>query len=728
MKKIIFIFLFFQIGLLYAQKQQPKVGLVLSGGGAKGIAHIGVLKEIDKAGLQIDYIGGTSMGAIIAGFYASGYSAVQIEKIVDSINLENVLQDILPRNAKPFSEKEFGERHAIVLPLTKKGIGLPRAVSKGQNVLNLFAYLLSPIDSITDFTKLPIPFFCIATDVETGKAVLLEKGSLPIALRASASFPTLLNPVEKNNKLLIDGGIANNFPTNIMKMKGVDIIIGVDVQSDLTKREGLNSVITILNQIVSYNIYEQSKKGEKDADILVKPDISDFTVVDFDKTKQILSKGEEVAKMYRKTFDSIAQLQTNKNKRSKFNVKDHAFEIKKIKVVGAEDYTAAYVRGKLKIRVGDKITRKEIIRRINFLSSTDNYERIDYKIIEGEIHFLVKERIQKTNIRLGAHYDQLYQSAILANYNHKGLLINNDELSVDIIIGDQIRYNLNYFVDNGFYTSYGFKSRYNHFRANTSFNLANNPTINKINLNYTDFTNEIFVQTTFGRKFALGFVAEFKKLEINTETFTPMSIGNKFTFDNSNYFNVSMYLKLDTYNKKAFPTEGFYANVGGKWYVSSSDYLNNFKAFPQIQGRLGFAATVWDRLTFQYTNDAGFTFNNPESEIFDFYLGGYNQNFINTFVPMYGYEFAQLSDKSFLRSEFLLRYRFLDNHYASFIANYARLDENVFADGHGLFEDVLSGYALGYSLDTRLGPIEIKYSWSPQNSQGYWLFNLGFWF
>ena len=159
-----------------------------------------------------------------------------------------------------------------------------------------------------------------------------------------------------------------------------------------------------------------------------------------------------------------------------------------------------------------------------------------------------------------------------------------------------------------------------------------------------------------------------------------------------------------------------------------ADYLNNFKAFPQISGRIGFATTFFNRLTFQYTNDAGFTFENPESEVFDFFVGGYNQNYINTFFPMYGYEFAQLSNKSFLRSEFLLRYKILKNNYALLIANYARVDENVFSDGKDLFEDVLSGYAIGYSLDSRLGPIEIKYSWSPESNQQYWLFNLGFWF
>lgn len=726
MKKALFIFLLFPI-LLFSQQKQPRIGLVLSGGGAKGLAHIGILKEIDKAGLQIDYIGGTSMGAIIGGLYASGYSGLQIEKIVNSINLQQILQDILPRNAKPFSEKEFGEKHAIVLPVTKKGIGLPRAVSKGQNILDLLSNVLSHLDSVSDFNQLPIPFFCVATDVETGKMVLLEEGSLAMALRASASFPTLLNPVEINNKLLIDGGIANNFPSDIMKTKDVDIIIGVDVQSDLTKREDLNSVITILNQIVSYDIYEQSKKGASDSHIYIKPDISAFTVVDFDKSKGIMKKGEEMGLQYTNTFDSIAKLQHHKKARPHLLLLDKEFVVEGIKVLGTDNYTPAYVRGKLSLRVGDKMTRRQINKRITFLSSTDNYDQINYKIIGNQVHIFVKEEQLKTTVRLGAHYDELYQSAILANYVHKSLLINNDELSFDLIVGDKIRYNLNYFVDNGFYTSYGFKSRYNHFDTNTLFNSADNPTINRIELSYTDFTNEMFIQTSFGRKFAAGFGVEFKNLQVTTETLASQN-NDRVTFDNSNYLNFSVSLKLDTYDKKSFPTRGFYADVGGKLYAWSSDYLNNFKSFPQISGRIGFATTFWDQLTFQYTSDAGFTFENPESEVFNFYVGGYNQNYINTFFPMYGYEFAQLSDKSFLRSEFLVRYKIAKNNYATFIANYARVDENVFSDGKDLFEDVLSGYAIGYSLDTRVGPIEIKYSWSPENQQQYWLFNLGFWF
>ena len=163
------------------------------------------------------------MGAIIGGLYSIGYSGDQIEQIVLETDFMTLLQDKLPRNSEPFFEKEFGEKTVITLPVNKGSIGFPVAVSKGQNVLNFLTELLSSVELINDFKKFPIPFFCIATDVENGSPVLLEKGSLPLALRASGSFPTLLNPVVVDDKLLVDGGIANNFPISIMKSKGVDV-------------------------------------------------------------------------------------------------------------------------------------------------------------------------------------------------------------------------------------------------------------------------------------------------------------------------------------------------------------------------------------------------------------------------------------------------------------------------------------------------------------------------
>lgn len=726
-------FLFFIIPILFfAQQQQPKVGLVLSGGGAKGFAHIAALKEIDKAGIQLDYIGGTSMGAIIGGLYAAGYSALEIEEIVKKTDFISLLRDVLPRTASTFFEKEYGEKTKITLPVTEGSVGLPKAVSKGQNTLNFLFELLDTTEDITDFSKLPIPFYCIATDVENGGAVLLEEGSLALALRASGSFPTLLNPVELQDKLLIDGGIADNFPVGIMEAKGMDIIIGVDVEGRLYEKEKLTSVIAILNQIVSYQMYNKSESEKGKLDVYIHPDIFNYTVVDFDKKIEILQKGEEEVKKFSQIFKEIAAKQIIKKKKEPIKVNKARRYISELNIIGTKDYTRAYVLGKLKIRLGDSLSREEISERIQLLSGTKNYDRIIYSLQRKEdssyaLNFTLKETKDNATISLGAHYDLLYKSGVLANYRQKHLLNKNDLFSLDVMLGDNLRYSLNYFVDNGFYISYGFRSRYDHFRDNAKYNLITGilPNVSKINVNYTDFTNQLFVQTTFNRKFALGLGIEHKYLNAKTATIT--TNNDETILDNSNYYSSFGYLTLDTYDKKYFVTKGYFADLNFKWYMASSDHNQDFKPFAQAKGTFGFATSFGNRLTFQNTHEAGFTLNNPTSNVFDFYLGGYNQNFINTFVSFYGYDFADLSNNSFIKSEFNLRYRFYDKNYITVIANYARLEDNVF-ENIDVFGDIYSGYALGYSYDSIIGPIELKYGWSPDTKQNYWLFNLGFWF
>ncbi|KOY51487.1 patatin-like phospholipase family protein [Polaribacter dokdonensis] len=717
---------------VFAQQTQPKVGLVLSGGGAKGFAHIGVLKEIDKAGIQLDYIAGTSMGAIIGGLYAAGYSAVQIEDIVVNTDFMTLLRDQIPRSSETFFEKEYGEKTVITLPVNNGKIGFPRGISKGQNVLNLLLELFDSLDGNQDFSKLATPFFCIATDVENGNPIVLESGSLPIALRASGSFPSLLNPVEVGDKLLVDGGIANNFPVSIMKDKGIDIVIGVDVEGKLFQKEKINSVVALLNQIVSYQMYNKSDEEIKKLDVYIHPEIYDFSVVDFERKEEILEKGELAAKKYTKVFEEIAAKQTIKKKRTDIEINTSKMLISDIALTGNNNYTRSYVLGKLNILEGDSLSRQEVTKRIHLLSATRNYNKIEYnfiKKVDGSylLNFNLTESNEKANLKLGVHYDFLYKSGVLANYNHKRLFGKNDMLAVDFILGDNLRYDLNYFVDNGFYISYGIRSRYDHFRANSKFNLVitDEFDINNINIKYTDITNQLYLQTTFGRKFAIGLGLEHKYIKISTETIVVNS--GETILDNSEYLNAFGYIKLDTYDQKYFVTKGYFADLRAKWFINSTNHNQNFKRFLQTRGTLGFATTFFDKLTFQLTNEAGFTFDNPDSSIFDFYLGGYNQNYINTFTRFYGYDFAELSDLSYVKSELNIRYRFADRHYANFIANYARLDTNVFKD-IDLFTDIKSGYAVGYSYNSIIGPIELKYAWSPDTKQNFWLFNLGFWF
>jgi len=283
--KLTFLLLFtvFSLRAQRGAEQDIKVGVVLSGGGAKGLAHVGVLKVLEEAGIRIDYIAGTSMGAIVGGLYASGYSATQLDSIFRTIDFNKIIQDELPRKAKTFYEKEASEKYAISLPFDNFKLSLPQSISKGQNTYNLLIRLLEHVADTDDFTKLPIPFFCIATDIEKAEQVILETGFLPEAISASGALPTLFKPVTLGDKILIDGGVLNNYPVNELRDKGVDIIIGIDVQDSLRKRDKLTTAPDIFLQINNYLTIKEMEGKRDNTDVYIRPDIKDFNLVDFNQ-------------------------------------------------------------------------------------------------------------------------------------------------------------------------------------------------------------------------------------------------------------------------------------------------------------------------------------------------------------------------------------------------------------------------------------------------------------
>jgi NTE family protein len=746
MKKYLLIIAICSMQVSFSQKvidkNDIKVGLVLSGGGAKGLAHVAVLKVLEEAGVRVDYISGTSMGAIVGALYASGYSANQLDSIVRTIDFFKILSNDLPRKSKPFYEKESGEKYALTFPIKNKKVGIPVAISEGQNVLNLLTHLTQHVNHITNFSKLPIPFLCIATDLETGEQVTLNKGFLPEAVKASGSFPTLLAPVEIDGRLLSDGGIVNNFPVDEVLQMGADVVIGVDIQSGLETKDKLDSAVKILNQIVGFQMYKTLDSKYKKVDLLIKPDISDFNVVSFDKLNQILEKGDVASRIKIEELRTIGKKQIKKTTKKINSSLIKKLHINNIKISGNKNYTRAYILGKLNLKKRDTTSYQKLIESIDNLTATGNFQTIQYKIVDNlddgqDVNFKVKEQQVANYLQLAAHYDNFYKTSVLINTTLKHVLSKNDILSTDIILGDNIRYNLNYFIDNGFYWSFGLKSRYNNFTTNVNFDEAN---VNEINLNYEDFTNQVYFQTVFSRKFAIGIGAEYKRIKAFTETISSLennavaASNGRLFFDKSDYLNVISYLKIDTYDKKYFQKKGFYLNADFRWYASSSDYHSNFddehisfKPFSQLKGKIGVAYTLFNKFTTHIISEAGITIGDNNKRVLEYNIGGYGENFINNFIPFYGYDFAELNSNSFLKTAVTLRYEYIPKNYLSATANYARVERDLFNNGR-IFDNTKSGYMVGYGLDTFLGPIEINYTWSPDHKDRYWYFNVGYWF
>jgi len=219
---------------LQSQKQKrPSVGLVLSGGGAKGFAYIGLLKVIREAGLPIDYIGGSSIGSIIGALYALGYHPDSITAMIRTQNWNDLLKDIPDRKFKAYEEKQYGEKTIVRLPIKNKTLSISSSMYQGQEIDLLLNYYFSPAYKITDFKKFPIPFLCMGTNLLTGDQVTLDHGYLPTAVRASMSIPGYFSPTEYEGYYLVDGGVVNNYPVKEVKEMGAQFIVGGDVQSGL---------------------------------------------------------------------------------------------------------------------------------------------------------------------------------------------------------------------------------------------------------------------------------------------------------------------------------------------------------------------------------------------------------------------------------------------------------------------------------------------------------------
>ncbi|MDP5062672.1 MAG: patatin-like phospholipase family protein [Maribacter sp.] len=731
------------------EKKKPKIGLVLSGGGAKGMAHIGALKIIEEAGVEIDFIGGSSMGAIVGALYAAGYTANELDSVFKTTNIGSLIQDNLPRSAKTFYEKEDSERYALTLPFKNFKVTVPPAFSGGQNIYNEFVRLLYHVKDIDDFNKLPTPFVCIATDIETGKQVILNSGYLPEAILASGTLPSLFEPTIINDKVLIDGGVVNNYPIDEVRAMGADIIIGVDVQHDLSDRDALLSATEILLQINNYRTVADMEIKSKKTDIYIKPKIEQYSVIDFNRLGEIVKTGEDAANL---KIEELRQLSSD-YKKGKNTISvvegDKQLIVNRLLIDGNTDHTRGYVKGKLRFNLDEPTNFKKLQQGISNLSATGNFRTIKYKLLDningGEDLILPLDEIKNTSfLRLGAHFDDLYKSAALINLTKRRILSKDDVASFDFILGDNIRYNFEYYIDKGSYWSFGINSRFNDFEQEINFDLiqdnfevSTGTSLNRINLNVSDFTNQLYIQTVVKEEFAFTLGAEFKHLQYSTRTFadTPNSTtpgttasNGRTYFERSNFISAYGALKLDTYDDKYFPTRGLYFNGDMHYYVLSSDFNNNFKDFSVSKARLGMAMPLMNKLSINIETEGGFKLGTSNVTSFDFLLGGYGTDLINNFVPFVGYDFISLPGNSFVKAYARLDFEFAKKNHALFTANFANVDDDLFRTGDWFKAPTYSGYGIGYGLESFLGPINLMYSWTPEIEKSQFFVSVGYWF
>ena len=473
-------------------EKRPKIGLCLSGGAAKGIAHISLLKAIDSLGIHIDYITGTSMGAIIGGLYAIGYSGKEMEELIKKEDWDLILSKQTNLSNIHIDEKSEYGQYLIEMPFYRSRILIPSGINEGQNLMNLLHKLTFRVAHIRDFNQFPIPFKCMAADIVSGEGVVLDKGDLAMAMRASMSIPTIFTPVDwGGDSLMVDGGLLHNFPVDLVQSMGADYVIGSYMGGRLYPKNQLNSFIRLLFQSSSFQRATESKEQQKLCNILFSSDDAlrkaNLRVSDFNKSKRIIAIGDSVLKEtlpqlqaladFQKLYDAInlnpktpmSLRETNvtvKDKVSLQNVKirmghrdksgrggkdtsmlkrETTFFINEIDLKGINDYKKEIALHYLKLAKNNAFTSEQIQASIDNLYSSNLYKKVYYEIAGDTNHtqllIHLEEKPQKL-IKFGLHYDNELGSGIMINWTARDWIGRNSRFigALDLAQSPQFRF------------------------------------------------------------------------------------------------------------------------------------------------------------------------------------------------------------------------------------------------------------------------------------------------
>ena len=396
--------------LFAAETAKPKVGLVLSGGAARGLAHVGVLKALEEQGIHIDAIAGTSMGAVIGGLYASGYKIDELEKLALSIDWQEALSDAPEREDVPFRRKQDDRDFLVKQKLSFRddgSLGLPLGVIQGQNLALLLESLLAHSSDIRDFDKLPIPFRAVATDIVNGEKVVFRKGHLPQVIRASMSIPAVFAPVEINGQLLVDGGMVDNIPVDVAREMGVDIVIVVDIGTPLRGRKQLNTVFDILNQSITLMTRSNSEvqlASLNSDDILIQPALASYGATDFGRSLDIINAGYRATQVLEKRLASLRQ-PTDMQLAEARTAEERTPVITAIKIENDSKIGDSVIRYYIRQPIGEPLDLGRLQRDMGTLYGLDYFDQVQYRVVhKGQERTLV---ISAKGKRSGTDYLRL---------------------------------------------------------------------------------------------------------------------------------------------------------------------------------------------------------------------------------------------------------------------------------------------------------------------------------
>ena len=661
--------------VLYAGEQRKKVAVVLSGGGAKGVAHVRALRVIEEAGIPIDYVVGTSMGAIVGGLYSIGFTPTQMDSIVRSQDWKHLLSDATDRADQSLLSREKSEKYLVSVPFDRKPKeALTGGVIKGRNIAILFSQLTEGYHDSIDFNTLPIPFACVAYNLVDGSEVDFHSGILAEAIRASMSIPGAFTPIRKGNMMLVDGGMANNYPVDVARRMGADYIIGVDVQDTLRNANNLTTLPDVVGQIV--NLMVENKYGEnvQKSDVHIKVDVNGYSAASFTSSAidTLLVRGEEAAL---REWDNLLALKHKKlglpasfmpTPRKPRILSDNLDSIPLIKQITPEKKKADK---RLNLGVGfDSEKLASLIMNSHFALTDEHRSLIDF------------------TLRLGSTgYGEL-DYAFSPDKNHRWQSI----LSYRFSYNDVDLYNDGERISN--YTYYQHMARMAFQR------------------NWKDI------------RCVLG--VEFDQYHYNDILVMPSYVNLSTSPNDEYFFSYSYNMFFENFNRRSYPTRGMKWTLGLNLYTSDFWRYHSRPAIPVANYAWEMALSTGSRFTvlpsicgrFVWKTNVPYALHNGIGGL----VGG---RYKEQQLPFVGIGYMELANPMTAIGALKLRQRMGKNHYATFTSNIALSSVKI---KNLLREDKIFGCGLTYGYDSLIGPMEASIYWSDRTDKVGFFVNFGY--
>ncbi len=689
------------------KKSRPSVALVLSGGGARGIAHVGVLKKLEEYGIKPDYILGTSMGSFIGALYASGYSADQIENIILNADMTVFSDDIPDRRYVPLDRRDDNRRFLVSVPFGGDGLSAVTGVIRGVRLHAFLNRLFFHVNSVRDYSRLPIPFICIGTDIYTGEEVILDHGHLPTSVRASISVPSVFSPVDADGYTLVDGGLVDNFPVALAREKGADIVIGVDVGTPLILKEDKSelSIANIIDQMGSFKGAERTKEQREICDILIVPELKNLTSFDFLKGEELISVGEKAAVLQSEKLIQIGSYFRKTEKREdivfpEINASDDVLEyhISEMRIEGGNRVSEDLVKNRVEIEFPASLKISDIEDCVFRVYASGFYKNVTYRIDRtdaGDVLVLKVEEKKENSINLGIRYDTDTNVSMLLNARFVNLLGSGSSADIEGILGENPAFHVDYSHLYGWPIRFGFGFK---VWADQISLYSYKDNWMSGHYRYKDHGFGVFGNVIMFHNLLLG--VGVKKSVVRVRTVISL---NERSNENVESLNPCAYFLIDSMNRNFFPDSGIKLRgvaelITDKLPLFHYSSLNGKRMY--LDGDL--AVPLHKRISLLVNGFMGILGGNKNHLANCFSIGGQNEK-TGLIYPFIGKTYASVTGNEVYAGGAGIQVRILSSIFIQLRGNTALVKDNFQSQ---LTSKHYSGYGVTAGLLSPAGPVE----------------------